>query len=70
MNSTSRSRFARASGESAVARVLADSHPAPVAFVGVDRYGTSGKWDELLTYFNLTPERLVAAAREVIARKR
>lgn len=55
---------------SAVARVLADSHPAPVAFVGVDRYGTSGKWDELLTYFNLTPERLVAAAREVMARKR
>ena len=54
---------------SAVARVLADSHPAPVAFVGVDRYGTSGKWDELLTYFNLTPERLVAAAREVMARK-
>ena len=54
----------------AVARVLADACPVPVSFVGVDRYGTSGKWDELLTYFNLTPERVAAAAREVIARKR
>ncbi len=31
----------------AVARVLADSLPTPISFVGVDRYGTSGKWDEL-----------------------
>lgn len=54
----------------AVARVLADSLPTPIAFVGVDRYGTSGKWDELLGYFELTPARLAAAAREVIARKR
>jgi transketolase len=50
--------------------VLADSLPTPIAFVGVDRYGTSGKWDELLGYFELTPERLAAAAREVIGRKR
>jgi len=54
----------------AVARVLADACPVPVSFVGVDRYGTSGKWDELLTYFNLTPDRVAAAAREAIARKR
>jgi len=54
----------------AVARVLADSLPTPIAFVGVDRYGTSGKWDELLGYFELTPERVAAAAREVIGRKR
>ena len=54
----------------AVARVLADTLPTPIAFVGVDRYGTSGKWDELLGYFELTRERLAAAAREVIARKR
>lgn len=54
----------------AVARVLADTLPTPIAFVGVDRYGTSGKWDELLGYFDLTPERLAAAAREVIGRKR
>lgn len=54
----------------AVARVLAETVPAPVAFVGVDRYGTSGKWDELLDYFELNPTRLAAAAREVIGRKR
>jgi len=54
----------------AVARVLAETVPAPISFVGVDRYGTSGKWDELLDYFELTPARLVAAARDAIARKR
>jgi transketolase len=54
----------------AVARLLAEELPTPVAFVGVDRYGTSGKWDELLAYFELTPARVAHAAREVIARKR
>ena len=53
----------------AVARVLIETAPVPMAFVGVDRYGTSGKWDELLGYFELTPERLAAEARAVIARK-
>jgi len=53
-----------------VARVLADALPTPIAFVGVDRYGTSGKWDELLGYFDLTPQRLAQAARDVVARKR
>ena len=53
-----------------VARVLAEEIPTPIAFVGVDRYGTSGKWDELLGYFDLTPQRLARAARDVIARKR
>jgi transketolase len=54
----------------AVARVLAETVPTPVAFVGVDRYGTSGKWEELLDYFDLTPTRVAQAARDVIARKR
>lgn len=54
----------------AVARVLAEELPTPISFVGVDRYGTSGKWDELLDYFDLTPARLAQAARDVIARKR
>lgn len=54
----------------AVARVLAETVPAPVSFVGVDRYGTSGKWDELLTYFDLTPARVAAAARDALSRKR
>ena len=54
----------------AVARVLAEEYPVPMSFVGVDRYGTSGKWDELLEYFELTPARVAQAARDVIARKR
>jgi len=54
----------------AVARVVAETVPVPVEFIGVDRYGTSGKWDELLTYFDLTPSRLETAARAAIARKR
>ena len=55
---------------SAIARLLAETNPVPMGFVGVDRYGTSGKWDELLDYFELTPARMVQAAKDVIARKR
>ena len=55
---------------SAIARLLAETNPVPMAFVGVDRYGTSGKWDELLGYFELTPQRIAQAAREAIGRKR
>jgi transketolase len=54
----------------AVARVLAETLPVPVEFVGVDRYGTSGKWDELLEYFGLTPAHIAQAARTAIGRKR
>jgi transketolase len=54
----------------AVARVLAETIPVPVSFVGVDRYGTSGKWDELLGYFGHTPANVAQAAQDVIARKR
>lgn len=54
---------------SAIARLLAETRPVPMTFVGVDRYGTSGKWDELLTHFDLTPQRVARAAREAIARK-
>ena len=53
-----------------VARVLAEALPTPIGFVGVDRYGTSGKWDELFGYFDLTPQRIAQVARDVIARKR
>jgi transketolase len=54
----------------AVARVLAETIPVPVSFVGVDRYGTSGKWDELLGYFGLTAANVAQASQDVIARKR
>ncbi len=53
-----------------VAETLARERPVPVAMVGMeDRYGTSGRWDQLLEYFDLTPARIARAAREVIARK-
>ena len=53
-----------------VAETVARERPVPMAFVGMeDRYGTSGRWDELLEHFHLTPARIAAAAREVIARK-
>ena len=54
----------------AVAELLAEKCPVPLKRVGVnDRFGTSGKADELLAYFGLTPAGLVTAAREVVARK-
>ncbi|SNB47891.1 transketolase family protein [Geobacter sp. DSM 9736] len=55
----------------AVSEVLCENFPVPVKKVGVnDRFGTSGKAEELLKYFGLTAEDLVEAAREVLARKR
>jgi transketolase len=55
----------------AVAELLGEEHPVPVKRVGVrDRFGTSGKAEELLKYFGLTPEDLAEAGREVLARKR
>lgn len=54
----------------AVAELLAESRPTPVKRVGVrDRFGTSGKADELIKFFGLTPDDLAEAAREVLARK-
>jgi transketolase len=54
-----------------VSQALAEERPTPVEFIGMrDRYGTSGTWQELLEYFNLTPDAIARAARDVIARKR
>ena len=54
----------------AVAEFLSSEHPVPVKRVGVrDRFGTSGKAEELLKYFGLTAEDLVEAAREVLQKK-
>ena len=55
---------------SAVAEVLAEQCPVPLKRVGVnDRFGTSGKAEELLKYFGLTAENLVETGRELLARK-
>jgi transketolase len=54
----------------ALAEFLGEHHPVPLKRVGIrDRFGTSGKAEELMKYFGLLPEDLVEAAREVLARK-
>ena len=55
----------------AVAEFLAEHAPTPLVRVGVnDRFGTSGKAEELLKYFGLTHEGLEEAARQVLERKK
>jgi len=55
---------------SAVAEVVAETHPVPMAFIGVaDRFGESGDPDELMDHFGLRAKNIVAAARAVIDRK-
>ncbi|MCI8468697.1 MAG: transketolase family protein [Eggerthellaceae bacterium] len=53
---------------SAVAELLAARRPAPVAFVGVrDRFGKSGEFEELLSYFGLDSAAVVEAVKSVLA---
>ncbi len=52
-----------------VAQVVARTCPVPMAFVGMTTFGTSGRWDQLLEHFQLTPARIAAEARGVMARK-
>ena len=55
---------------SLVAQTVARHRPVPIAFLGMqDRYGTSGRWDELLEHFHLTPQAIAEAARELLSRK-
>lgn len=55
----------------AVAELLGERHPVPIRRVGIqDRFGTSGKAEELLKYFALMPEDLVEQAREILVFKR
>ncbi len=54
----------------AVAEVLADHYPVPMARVGmVDRFGESGTPEELLEHFGLTAPGLIERALELIKRK-
>jgi transketolase len=53
-----------------IAQHLAQTHPVPMGFVGLDRYAESGRWDELLTKYGLTPAAIVREAQAAIARKR
>jgi len=54
----------------AVAELLAEKFPTPLKRVGInDRFGLSGKAEELLKYFGLMPGDLVEAAKEVLLKK-
>lgn len=55
---------------SAVSEVLSEFCPAPLHRVGLrDTFGLSGKPDDLLKHFGLTPEDVTTAALTVISRK-
>ncbi len=55
----------------AVAEFLAENYPVPLERVGVkDRFGESGRSEELYKKFGLTAESIVAAAKKVIKRKK
>jgi len=51
------------------AHALASVEPVPMEFVGVNRYGESGTWSEMLELMDLTPDGIVTAAHKVIDRK-
>jgi transketolase len=54
----------------AVAEVLVENQPVPMARVGLkDLFGESGKPDELLIKYGLTPQDIETAVRAVIKRK-
>ena len=55
----------------AVAQVLAINHPAPQKYVAVnDTFGESGTPNELLKKYGLETENIVAAALDVINKKK
>ncbi|MFH1664047.1 MAG: transketolase family protein [archaeon] len=56
---------------SAVAEVLSQNYPVPIKFVGIkDRFGESGKPEELLEKFGCTSKDIVKAVKEVIEMKK
>jgi len=55
---------------SAVAEEVVQRHPVPVELVAVhDRFGRSGKQDELMAAFGIKSPDVIAAAERVLARK-
>ncbi len=56
---------------SAVAEVLVENYPVPVKMVGVqDKFGKSGKANEVMKLYGLTAENIIAKAKEAIAMKK
>jgi len=55
---------------SAVAETLSQNYPVPQEYVGMqDRFGESGKAEELIEYFEMGKESIKNAARKAISRK-
>ncbi len=55
---------------SRVAEILAEAHPVPMRFVGVDdRFGESGEPNELIEAFGMGVKDVVQAVKEVLKRK-
>lgn len=55
---------------SAVAEVLSDSQPAILRRIGTnDRFGVSGKMDELLDLFELRAHRIISTANELLGHR-
>lgn len=55
---------------SAVAEVLSENHPVPLARVGIkDTFGESGRPSELLVKYGLTSREIIKAVQDVITRK-
>ena len=55
---------------SAVAEVLSENHPAKLRRIGTnDRFGVSGKMDELLDLFELRAHRIVSTANELLGHR-
>ncbi len=55
----------------AVAEVLVENQPIPMARVGIkDMFGESGKPDELLIKYGLTTEEIITAVKTVLKRKK
>ncbi|NJD91379.1 MAG: transketolase family protein, partial [Geobacter sp.] len=54
----------------AVAETLAEKCPTPLTRLGIkDRFGLSGKAEDLHKYFGLMAENVVDAAKEVLLKK-
>jgi transketolase len=54
-----------------VAQVVAETHPVPMEFVGIqETFAESGQPDELLDKYGLVARDVVAAIRKAVARKR
>jgi transketolase len=56
---------------SAVAEVVVEEHPVPMRILGVPGvFAPTGSPEWLLAHFGLTAPHIVAAAQQVVARKR